>query len=53
MEHADRLMTKINYVTIQNVTYGFRDMQKINYMAHLETKSFQDLLDEIIYSLNT
>ena len=28
-------------------------MQKLNYMAHLKTKSLQDLLDEIVYSLNT
>ncbi len=28
-------------------------MQKINYMAYLESKSFQDLLKEIVYSLKT
>lgn len=28
-------------------------MQKLNYMAYFKTKSLQDLLDEIVYSLNT
>jgi len=53
MRYADRLMTEINYFNIQNVTYEFRDMQKINFMAHLKPKSFQDLPNEIVYSLKT
>lgn len=33
--------------------YRIHDIQKINYMVNLETNSFQDLFNKIVYSLKT